>query len=90
MHLTTDTMTSQLAHYSIPVGFAMVLHCTANVTKMMTSNCLFDAQIERLLGNSEQLFDFGIYLTYTKCIARISTKSIEQRSAIYRNDIAIL
>lgn len=90
VHFVANAMTDKLPNNSISLRFAMALHCVANIAKAMTGKRLFYCFIKRLFGGFQQGFCLVVDFSNTECVAGVATETINQRSAIDRNDVAVL
>ena len=88
MHIPANTMTCQLTHDTISLSLTMILHCTTDITQMMTGNSLLYTKIKRLFCRFQQLLDFFRNLTYTERIRRVSIKAIEECPTVNRDNIS--
>ena len=90
VHLMSDAVTYKLAHYTISVTLAMLLHCMANVAEAVSHNSLLNALVKRLLCYTQELLDLGLDLTHTKSVARVTAKAVNKCAAIHRHNVAIM
>ena len=90
MHLMTDAVSCQFTDDTIALCFAVVLHRTADISKMSSRDSIFNTFIERLLCRAKQVFDFLANLSHAESVARIATESVKERTAVDGYDVTIL
>ena len=89
VHLMSDAVTYKLAHNTISVTLAVLLHCMANVPETVSHNSLLNALVKRLLCYTQELLDLGLDLAHTKCVTRVTAKAVNKCATIHRHDVAI-
>jgi len=88
MHLPSYAVAGELAYNSISVGFAITLYGPADVADMIAGYSLLYSFVERCLGDAQQALNFVGDFAYTERVATVTVETVEQCSAINRDDVA--
>ena len=75
-------MTYHLSYYRIAILFNISLNSIADISYSISFNCLFYSLIQCLFSSIAKISNFFCNMSYTKCIAIVSMKTILFCSAI--------
>ena len=90
MHIPAYAMAGQLAHYSVIVFSAKLLHSGTDIAKILSCTRTINCTLQGCLGYSKQLSDFKSNLAHAERVARVPIKAIELGATVDRDDITVL
>jgi hypothetical protein len=89
VHPAADAVADVLAHDPVAVGLGVALDGPAYVAQVTALAALLDGALQALLGDADELEEFGVNLAHRHGRRRVADEAVQGRADVNREDVAL-